>query len=456
MTIGNLPKDVRSKPSRRAQILLAYLPTSRLLHIQNKASRRRTLANVYHECMTRVCAPLASAGIDGMPIASGDGVVRRGHPILAVHVGDYPEQLLVTGGKNGECPKCPLLRDDIGAACDTSRPLRNLEKVLDALSALDENPRTYTQACRDAGIKPLCHPFWEGLPYINIFYSITPDVLHQLYQGVVKHIISCLTEAYGANEIDARCRRLPPNHNLRHFARGITSLSRVTGKEHQDMCRILLGLIIGLQLPNGASSVRLVRAVRAILDFLYLSQYTTHTTRTLQLLDDALITFHANKQVFVDLGIREHFRLPKLHSLDHYRRSIELFGTTDNYDTQYSERLHIDFAKDAYRATNHKDEFAQMTVWLERKEKVQRHEKVVKWRLKQLECKQDASQSGQVCCTADSRASALACCIPYADHLCLSPPSYHSQHNSSLMMPVTVMPLVALVILSTSRGCASK
>ena len=47
------------------------------------------------------------------------------------------------------------------------------------------------------------------------------------------------------------------------------------------------------------------------------------------------------------------------------------------------ERLHIDFTKDAYRASNKKDELSQMTVWLERKEKVLRHEKFIQWRLQQ-------------------------------------------------------------------------
>ena len=90
-----------------------------------------------------------------------------------------------------------------------------------------------------------------------------------------------------------------------------------------------------------------------------------HTLSTLTLLQNALKQFHDNKAIFVELGVRSHFKLPKLHSLNHYIDSIKLFGTTDNYDTQYSERLHIDFAKDTYHATNHKDEFPQMTLWLE-------------------------------------------------------------------------------------------
>lgn len=39
ITIGNLPKEIRWKPSHQAQILLAYLPTTKLEHIKNKAAR---------------------------------------------------------------------------------------------------------------------------------------------------------------------------------------------------------------------------------------------------------------------------------------------------------------------------------------------------------------------------------------------------------------------------------
>ncbi|KAJ7935013.1 hypothetical protein B0H13DRAFT_1591251 [Mycena leptocephala] len=217
--------------------------------------------------MSYILAPLKTAGVTGIPVTSGDGVTRRGHPIYAIFVGDYPEQCLATAVKTGECPTCEVPRDELAETA--SYPLRDLEDILSALDTLDEGPTIYAQACADAGIKPVYHPFWEGLPYTNIFRSISSDVLHQLYQGIVKHLISWLKSCCG-EEIDARCRRLPPNHNIRLFMNGISNLSRVTGKEHDQISRFLLGINIDIRLPDNHSSPQLVAAVRGILDFVYL------------------------------------------------------------------------------------------------------------------------------------------------------------------------------------------
>ena len=129
--------------------------------------------------------------------------------------------------------------------------------------------------------------------------------------------------------------------------------------EHQQISSFLLELLIDIPLPGGVLSASLICATCAILDFLYLAQYPVHSAATLASLETALEEFHANKFIFVTLGIRDGFNIPKLHSLLHYVCAIKLFGTTDNYNTKTTERLHIDFAKDAYQATNHKDEFSQ-------------------------------------------------------------------------------------------------
>src|SRR5262249_7969092 len=138
----------------------------------------------------------------------------------------------------------------------------------------------------------------------------------------------------------------------RIFIKGISSLSHISGKEHDQISRILIGLIVGQQLNSGHSTVRLVHSVCSLLDFLFLAQYPVHTDKTLLLLQNALDKFHENKEVFVDLGVRKDFNLPKLHFAKHYVQKIKFFGSTDNFNTEYTERLHIDLAKDTYHATN--------------------------------------------------------------------------------------------------------
>jgi hypothetical protein len=383
MTIGNIPKEIRRKPSSRAYLLLGYLPTTRLENITNKARKRRVIANLYHACVSRILEPLVSAGVDGIWMSTGSGHLYRAHPILAAFIGDYPEQLLTTLGLNGDCPRCPKDRNTIGEYdndTEINASLRDLDKTLDALGTFDIDASQFLQACASIRIKPTPRPFWLKLPFVHIYRSITPDILHQMYQGVMKHIIQWILTILGSAETDARCRRMPPNHNIRVFNRGISSLSRVTGQEHDQICRFLLGLVVDAPLPNGLSNARLLRCVRAIMDFLYYSQYSIHTDTTLGLMRDALNRFHTNKDIFIDLGVRDHFNIPKFHFLSHYIDLITLFGTTDNFNTQYTERLHIDYAKDAYAATNKKDEYTQMTMWLERKEKIRRHEQYIKWR----------------------------------------------------------------------------
>ncbi|KIL54184.1 hypothetical protein M378DRAFT_93004 [Amanita muscaria Koide BX008] len=372
MTIGNIPKSTRRKPSRQAQILIAYLPDTKLKHITNKASRRRTLSNLFHSCIQHILSPLETLSVTGMDVISGDGVHRRGHPVFAIFVGDYPEQVLVTGTKYGECPKCQIEHDDLGSAF---APLtrRDLCKTQDALATADTHPTQYVAICRDARIKPIYHPFWENLPYANVFESVVPDILHQLHQGIVKHLVSWLAAAYGHAEMDARCQRLPPNCNVRLFKQGIMSLTHVTGGEHDEMGRLLLGIIVDAPTISGVASARLLRAVRGLLNFIMISQYPIHSSDSVHLLEEALRLFHENKSIFIDLGIRNHFNFPKLHFCRHYAASIVLYGTTDNYDTQHTERLHIDFAKQAFRASNARDELYQMTAWMERNEKLIQH-----------------------------------------------------------------------------------
>ena len=78
-------------------------------------------------------------------------------------------------------------------------------------------------------------------------------------------------------------------------------------------------------------------------------------------MQESLELFHANKDIFVDEGIREHFNISKLHSLIHYTDSIILFGSLNGLNSEHPERLHIDYTKKGYRASNKHDYIIQMT-----------------------------------------------------------------------------------------------
>ena len=142
---------------------------------------------------------------------------------------------------------------------------------MDVLSTFDDDPAGYPTACSEAGIKPIVHPFWETLAYSDIYLPLTPDILHQLYQGVMKHLVAWITAAFSKKDLDAQCRCLPLNFNIQSFAKGITSLSHLTDKEHADMCWILLGLDVDMDLPGGASPICLFQCTQALLDFFYLA-----------------------------------------------------------------------------------------------------------------------------------------------------------------------------------------
>ena len=166
-------------------------------------------------------------------------------------------------------------------------------------------------------------------------------------------------------EMDKQLCLLSPAYGVHHFKNGISALSQISGQERKDMAKVLLGCLVDTEIPTAV-----LRSTKALLDFIYLAQYPSHDNTTLGYMEDALNAFQKDRNVFIEAGAREDFNIPKLHSLLHYVDSIKDFGATDGYNTEMFERLHIDFAKEGWRASNHKNERPQMVLWLERREKV--------------------------------------------------------------------------------------
>ena len=368
LTLGNIPRAIRRKPSKKACMLIAYLPVDKCdvpnLSKDEQAARAH---RVFHTAMQLILDPLVDAGLNGMEVVGGDGHVRKVHPILACYIADYPEQCLVTCCKYGTCPKCLQKWNALGER--TLGEPRTRKRTMDTIrraKALSRSSRQFRLECKRHLISgSVTTPFWIKLPFTCIHGCITVDVLHQLYQGIIKYLLTWCSSLMSESELDRRLQALPQCFGVRHFKRGWSKLTQVSGSERKHMARILLGCLVG-KVPNGV-----LTCYRALLDFLYLAQYPSHDADSLQYMEHALTLFHDHKRVLVVLGVRNHFDIPKFHSLLHYIDCIKMYGTTDNYNTEAFERLHIDLAKEGWRASNTRNAIPQMTKWLERQEKIE-------------------------------------------------------------------------------------
>ncbi len=317
--------------------------------------------------MKQLLEPLIKAGQNGVLMNCCDGYVRRVFPLLAAYIADHPEQCLICCNKENRCPTCPVDRQQRGELLETC--YRDPE---DTLATLQE---PLSEKFTAQGLRDVPMPFWADLPYSNIFSCIVPDLLHQLHKGVfMNHLVKWVSKGH-EDEINARFMHVPSYPNLRLFSKGISAISQWTGNEYRQMEKVFISLIDGIH-----EDPRVMIALRAILDFIYLAHYPSHTTSTLEQMKAALETFHTNKIVFKEvLKVREHFNIPKVHWMQHYVASIMDLGACDGLSTEISERLHIDYAKMAYRASNRREYVQQMVVWLSRREKVRWFQGFLRW-----------------------------------------------------------------------------
>ncbi|KAI9450809.1 hypothetical protein F5148DRAFT_1277776 [Russula earlei] len=285
---------------------------------------------------------IPNAGSNGMKLICADGVFCWIFPILTAYVGDHPEQCLSQ---------------------------LHMEQVLH-LKANGHHPPGFLEW----GLRKVFSLFWAGMPHTDIFMCISPDILHQLFLGVFCHLLERYTQLMGAKHLDECFEALLVYLGLKHFKHSVSNVSKWTGWEYHNMSWSLLGIISG-----------------TLLDFITYTGYQRHTTRPLLCIEQALEVFHSHKHVLIDLGVREHFNILKVHSMQHYVARIKHLGSADSFNMESSEHLHIDYAKHAFKASNHHDYIMQMAWWIQRQEAMSINKQFLAWSLKTLSLESEST-----------------------------------------------------------------
>ena len=313
---------------------------------------------------------MVEAGQNGKEMVCTDGLVQIIHPILAAYVADYPEQCLVACCMENWCPRCIVAPNEQGDPVESTSC-----EVKTTLQVLNQHCQGYTsENFEKHGLCAVYEPFWQNLPYSNIFACFTPDLLHQFHKGIFKdHLVAWCTSLIGKGELDAHFKAMTAILGLRHFKNGISMITQWTGIEHKEMEKVFVSIMAG------AVNTETLIIIRAIVDFIYYAQLQLQTSKMLDALESCLKTFHTHKELLIKLEIHQHFNIPKLHAIMHYLTAIQVLGSTDGYNTESPEQLHIEYAKEGYRASNKHDYIKQMAVWLQRREAIWMKESYLMW-----------------------------------------------------------------------------
>ncbi|KAI9461411.1 hypothetical protein HD554DRAFT_2206691 [Boletus coccyginus] len=306
--------QVQHEPSQHGAVLLGYLPVLKLTPFEDNSIAGYRL---FHYCMRQLLQPLVAVG-------------RNVFPILVAYIGDHPKQCLI-------------------ACC-----------------AENHSTGQYPLSFVTEGLRPVFSPFWADLPHTNIFIYISSNILHQLHQGLFKDYLKkwCAAIA-GLDDFDAQFHTMPIFPGLQHFNNSISQIRQWTGTNHKQLQWVFVGGLVGI-----TTKPCILRAAHGLTDFICLVLYQSHMDKTIQALLQALDNFHSAKDVFIELGLHEHFNIPKVHSLLHYIDMIKNLGSLDRINTKSLECLHINYTKKAYAASSQNDYTIQMTKWLQCQEMI--------------------------------------------------------------------------------------
>ncbi|KAG8793960.1 hypothetical protein FRC12_001019 [Ceratobasidium sp. 428] len=336
-------------------VILGYLPIPELSSEPDPGQQIQRAWETFHACMKAMLQLLKQASKNGIEIVCGDGGVRRCYPILASYIANHPERCLVAC--TVWCLVCEEESENMGDL-GAPAPLQLKQKTLRALEDYEAGKKS---TVTHLGLRPVW-PFWNDLSNVNLARSLTPDLLHQLHKGIfLDHLLPWCRDMMGTEEMDRRFKSMTRYKGLRHFTNGISSVSQWTGREAREIAKVFLAVI------EGKLTSKAIEAAQCVLDFMYLAHSSLLTDLELAEMDALLAQFHRLKHVFArtkDRKQRNFNLIWKLHMLRHYTYMIRQFGTPDGFNTEAPERLHINLAKDLYRASNKVNPMEQMATYV--------------------------------------------------------------------------------------------
>ncbi|KAH9990721.1 hypothetical protein BJV77DRAFT_1060934 [Russula vinacea] len=293
---------------------------------------------LFHSSLVTILLPLRPAMRIPEVTLCPDGYLRHVIYGLGPYIADYPEQALLACIVQGWCPKCTAPADDLDAPAGRCSLLFT-ETLFERYSL-----KTLWNEFGAIGN----FPFTAEFPRADIHELLCSDLLHQIIKGMFKdHLITWVGEyliiVHGPTcaaaimaDIDHRIAASLPFPGQRCFPEG-RGFKQWTGDDSKALMKVYLPAISG-----------------------HVPCQMVHCLAALRSMGLALNQFHAKRVIFTEHSVRVNFNLPRQHSLIHYRRNIQLFGSPNGLCSSITESKHIRSVKELWRRSSHFKALGQM------------------------------------------------------------------------------------------------
>jgi hypothetical protein len=331
---------------------------------------------VFHQCINIVVQPLKAAARMGIMMNDPVGHSRYCFTPLVSYVADTPEELLVACVCSNVSPVTTATRDQFGDAFRHPprkglSTIARINAVMQSVSHADVSE--FFAMCKKFNLNGVHEPFWLDWALSDPSSFITPEPLHHIHRMFWDHDLQWAIFVVGAEELDFRFMMLQVPIGYRSFKDGVSTLKQVSGRDHRDVQRYLIGIIAA------ATPSDFLSAVRSLCEFRYLAQAPSFTEGAVAKLDRALKGFHTQKKAVIDSGARrgksgedKPWAIPKLELLQGVVPSIRSHGSIMQWSADPTERAHIDYVKVPGRAGNNHDYDEQVCRYLDRQEKCEK------------------------------------------------------------------------------------
>ncbi|KAG1765674.1 hypothetical protein EDD22DRAFT_1014434 [Suillus occidentalis] len=365
ITIGNIDSEVRSKATLRAWRCVGYMPIVKFkVHPDYQTILQ---ARLWHKCMDLIFANLKAAASEGCFMPDPFRHLRYVFTPLIAHVCDLPEASMIAAVSKNASPVTMATQKEFGdGILHPPRTGRHtLQLIIDLCKTIDPwDLDKFQKAAKAIYLSGVHMPFWHDWKYACPSVFLAGEILHTGHKFFFDHPLNWIKETVGNHELDARFTVQHKRVGMRHFAKGVSHVKQMTGREHRDIQRTIVASIAGAAPP------RFIHAIRALIDFIYLAQNPVHSPDSLKSMAQALSDFHSFKDAIIDAearrgkgGAKEDFYIPKLELLQSFCSTVERLGSLMQFSADVTERLLITHCKDLFvRTSRQSKDFALQCV----------------------------------------------------------------------------------------------